>query len=335
MQNISKKKHITAPPQFQSLDDATGTIDYRFTNDYMFRAILQENTEVLTALICSLLHLKRSDVTSVVITNPIILGEHIDDKDFILDIAILLNHNVSINLEMQVANYMNWEERSLCYLCRSFDRLHAGQDYIEANPAIQIGFLDFTLFPEHPEFYATYKLLNVKNHHLYSDKLTLSVVDLTQLDLATGEDKDWGIDYWAKLFKVTTWEELKMISKKNDALREASEALYIMNADQMIREQCRAREDYYRIQNTMNYKLEKVTAEKEELASENQNLSSKVEYLSSENKTLSSENETLSSENKTLSSKYEALSSEYKALASEIEELKELLLKQGISDKNK
>ena len=126
-----------------------------------------------------------------------------------------------------------------------------------------------------------------------------------------------------------------MISKKNDALREASEALYIMNADQMIREQCRAREDYYRIQNTMNYKLEKVTAEKEELASENQNLSSKVEYLSSENKTLSSENETLSSENKTLSSKYEALSSEYKALASEIEELKELLLKQGISDKNK
>lgn len=283
------KRHVTTSPQSPFLENATGAIDYRFTNDYMFRAILQENTEVLTALICSLLHLKRSEVTSVVITNPIKLGEHIDDKDFILDIAVLLNHNVSINLEMQIANYMNWEERSLCYLCRSFDRLNAGQDYSESKPAIQIGFLDFTLFPKFPEFYATYKLLNVKNHHLYSDKLTLSVVDLTQTDIAAEDDKVWGIDYWAKLFKAKTWEELNMIAKKSDELREASEALYVMNADQMVREQCRAREDYYRIQNTMKHKLETATAERDALASENKkltsenrNLSSKVESLSYE-----------------------------------------------------
>ena len=211
---------------------------------------------------------------------------------------------------MQVANYMNWEERSLCYLCRSYDQLNAGQDYREVKPAFQIGFLNFTLFPEHPEFYATYKLLNVKNHHLYSDKFTLGVVDLTQIDLATEEDKDWGIDYWAKLFKAKTWEELRVIAKKNDELREASEALYVMNADQMIRERCRAREDYYRIQNTMNHKLEKVTAEKEELISEK---------------------EKLSSENRNLSSTVESLSSEITALTSEIEELKELLLEHGIS----
>lgn len=283
---MQKKKHVTVPIQFQSLDNATGTIDYCFTNDYMFRAILQENKEVLTALICSFLHLKHSEVTSVVITNPIKLGEHIDDKDFILDIVVLLNHNVSINLEMQVANYMNWEERSLCYLCRSFDQLNAGQDYNETKPAIQIGFLNFTLFPEHPEFYATYKLLNIKNHHLYSDKFTLSVVNLTQIDMATEEDKNWGIDYWAKLFKAKTWEELRMISKKNDALHEASEALYVMNADQMIREQCRAREDYYRIQNTMKHKMEVLTSEKEELVSENKSLTSENEALTSENEAL-------------------------------------------------
>lgn len=192
------QKNISKVP---SLDSATGVIDYRFTNDYMFRAILQENTEVLTSLICSLLHLKRSEITSVTVTNPIKLGEHVDDKDFILDIAVLLNHNVSINLEMQIANYMNWEERSLCYLCRSFDRLNTGQNYSEVKPALQIGFLDFTLFPDFPEFYATYKLLNVKNYHLYSDKFTLSVIDLTQIDMATEEDKNWGIDYWARLFK--------------------------------------------------------------------------------------------------------------------------------------
>lgn len=62
-----------------------------------------------------------------------------------------------------------------------------------------------------------------------------------------------------------------------------------MNADPVIREQCRAREGYYRIQNTMKHKLETATAERDALASENQkltsenrNLSSKVESLSYE-----------------------------------------------------
>jgi hypothetical protein len=57
-----------------------------------------------------------------------------------------------------------WPERSLSYLCRSFDQLRTGEKYANAGPAIHIGFLDFTPFPEHPEFYASYKLLNVKTH---------------------------------------------------------------------------------------------------------------------------------------------------------------------------
>ena len=93
------------------------------------------------------------------LTNPIILGISIDDKTFFLDIAITLNDDALINLEMQVLNKYNWPERSLSYLCRSFDQLNTGDYYQSTKPAIQIGLLDFTLFPEHPEFYATYKLM--------------------------------------------------------------------------------------------------------------------------------------------------------------------------------
>lgn len=45
------------PAQATSFRNATGKIDYTMTNDYMFRAVLQENEKVLTGLICSLLHL--------------------------------------------------------------------------------------------------------------------------------------------------------------------------------------------------------------------------------------------------------------------------------------
>ena len=57
-----------------SFETATGSIDYPFTNDYMFRAILQKDKQVLKALIAALLHLKKESIHDVVITNPIELG---------------------------------------------------------------------------------------------------------------------------------------------------------------------------------------------------------------------------------------------------------------------
>lgn len=84
---------------------------------------------------------------------------------------------------------------------------------------------------------------------LYSDKLRLSVVDLTRTDLATGEDKSYHIDYWASLFKSTTWEEIKMLAQKDDVISEASNTIYQLTQEEKIRLQCEAREDYYRRQN--------------------------------------------------------------------------------------
>ena len=86
------------------LANATGPIDYGFTNDYMFRAILQRNMTVLKALISSLLHIKMEDITEIRIQNPIELGKTIENRDFILDIHLIINNSHAINLEMQVAD---------------------------------------------------------------------------------------------------------------------------------------------------------------------------------------------------------------------------------------
>lgn len=251
----------------------TGPVSIRLTNDYLFRALLQQNNRVLKALICSLLHLTPASVTSAVVTNPIILGEACESKNFILDIHVLLNDYASINLEMQVINEHNWIERSLSYLCRAFDSLNHGDDYLAVRPAIQIGLLDFTLFKDEPEFYATYRLLNEKTHRLYSDKLRLSVLDLTQISLATEEDKRYGLNHWAALFKSTTWEELNMLAQTNEQFQEAAETVYKLSQEERIRQQCEAREDYYRRQNTLKRRMEQLTAEKNQLIFENESLS--------------------------------------------------------------
>lgn len=146
-------------------------------------------------------------------------------------------------VEMQIINYNNWSLRSLAYLCRKFDRLHRGEDYSEIKPVYQVGFLDFDLFEDHPEFFAQYQMRNTKDNYLYTDKFNLLVVSLNQIDMATAEDKPYGIDTWARLFKAGTWEEIKMITKDNPTLNSTAESIYMSNADENIRELCRRRED--------------------------------------------------------------------------------------------
>ena len=279
---MSKNLSITSDAVSHSFRDATGPIDYGFVNDYMFQTILQENERILRGLICSLLHLRAEDILSIEIRNPILPGDTFDAKEFILDVEITLNNATLINLEMQVVNEYNWPERSLSYLCRRFDQLGKGQDYTECKPAIHIGFLDFAPFPKYPEFYATYKLLNIQNQHLYSDKFILSVVDLTHIELATDEDKAYGIDRWAKLFKSTTWEEIKMIAENNPILTEASETLYTYNADEMARQRSQARAEYLAHERAVNNRLAKLTEENATLVSERQIIVSENQALTAE-----------------------------------------------------
>lgn len=267
-----------ADPDTEFLN-AQGLVPYGMTNDYMFRAVLQSNNKALQGLICSLLHLKHEDVLSVEITNPIILGEAIESKEFRLDINVNLNNRTRINLEMQVAGRLIWPNRSLSYLCRSFDMLNHGQDYQEIQPVIHICFLDYTLFDKYPEFYATNRLLNVKNHQVYSDKLTLSVVDLTQISLATEEDKEYHIDYWAKLFKATTWEEIKMLAAKDQYIDEASKTIFQLSADEQIRKRCLDREEYYldkmAMERTIEEQKAEIAAKEAEIADKNAEIADK------------------------------------------------------------
>lgn len=122
----------------------TGPLAYNLTNDYMFKAFLQRNESALRGLVSALLRIDISTINSISIMNPIELGSFVTDKIMILDIKLMLNDNQIINIEMQVDNLGDWEERSLTYLCRAFDHLESGYNYKDALKTVQIGILNFT-----------------------------------------------------------------------------------------------------------------------------------------------------------------------------------------------
>ena len=252
----------------EALKKATGIIPYTFLNDYMFRVILQKHKNVLRSIVCACLKLDAGDVQDIVVQNPIELGEAIDDKTFILDINVLLNNNTIINLEMQVLDLKDWPERSLSYLARSYDNVAKGDEYINVKPVYHIGFLNYTIFLEYPEFFAKYRMMNIKNHNVYTTKFNLCVVDLTKIELATQEDVDTGLVYWTQVFKAKTWEELRQMAERNQELQEATEALYVYNQDEIVKEKCRARQDYYNHERGTQKRLEEARLALEESEAE-------------------------------------------------------------------
>ena len=135
--------------------------------------------------------------------------------------------------------------------------------------------------------------MNVKNHRIYNDKFKLSVVDLSQIELATEEDKAYHIDYWARFFKAKTWEDIKMLAEKNEYLQEAAQSVYMANAEEIVRQKCRAREDAERHERTLKRDMNR----------------------------LKEENATVKKENAAVKEQYAAMKEQYAALATRIEEL--------------
>lgn len=220
-------------------------ITYPLTNDYMFRAVLQSSETALRGLLAALLKIPEDKIHSCRITNPIILGDTIDEKNCVLDIRLELNNYQKINLEMQVGYIENWTDRSLYYLCRMHTDLERGLDYASAKPSLHIGIVTKSPIPEDTAFYNEYSLRNRKTNYEYTGKFEIRVLDLSQLPNVSDEDKNTPLYYWAQLFVAKTWKELFEMADKSEAIEKAVVTLHQLSEDEKIKLQCEARERYW------------------------------------------------------------------------------------------
>ena len=222
----------------------TGPLKYKLTNDYMFKAFLQSNEKALRGLLCALLKLALEEIINIDIKNPIELGKSINDKTIVMDLKIELNNDRVINIEMQVDDLRDWPERSLLYLCRNYDRLKRGGKYTHTMKAIHIGILDFTPegFPE--ELFLEYNFANMNFNHIYSDKVSILMLQLNQLGNSEDEASMPELYHWAQLFRAETWEDIHMLAEKNESIREGIVTLHELSKDEKVQMGCEARERY-------------------------------------------------------------------------------------------
>ena len=70
------------------------------------------------------------------------------------------------------------------------------------------------------------------------------MLNLIQIENVTDEERQSTLYEWAKLFKSTTWEEIKMLADKNSSISEFTFTLHEMSENEKIYYQCLARERY-------------------------------------------------------------------------------------------
>ena len=210
---------------------------YGLTNDYMFHAVLQESEAALRYILSVLLDIPEADISECVIENPIIYGQAIDLKETILDVKLTLNNSARINIELQMDKRDYWPKRSMLYWSRTYDRLKKGEEYALLLPAVHIEILNFSLFPDEPEFYSEYRVKNVRTGRDYSDALRILVLDLTSRHLADNSEKEQRLLKLANIFKAESYDELEELCLDEEASREIAMAVRKLSEDERIRMQ--------------------------------------------------------------------------------------------------
>jgi len=199
----------------------------------------EENEEQLKQFLKATTHLTDDDLVTVKIKNPILTKEHVLEKDFIVDIHLTSATGELIIIEMQMQKHDGFTRRMIAYNARQYaSQLNRGEDYTKLKESISLIITDFAIFDDTDEYYE-HILFRRKNTKIFTKAQQFYILDLTKLPKELTSAKL----LWARLFKVETEEELRVLMKESEEMREAGKKLLELSADEDARAIAQARKD--------------------------------------------------------------------------------------------
>ena len=118
------------------MNKATNELKFSLKNDYIFKKVFakEENNSKLKDFLEAILNIK---IKKVVVKNPEIPKNMLDEKLAILDIRAEINEDTILDVEMQVANQYNISERSTIYTAKMISSdIKIGEEYKDMKKAI-------------------------------------------------------------------------------------------------------------------------------------------------------------------------------------------------------
>ena len=128
-------------------DNTTNAIQrLPLTSDYVFKRIFgqEENKSALIDFLEGILEIK---IQNVQINNPEIPKDFYDSKYGVLDLKVTLDNRLIVNVEMQMQNQYNIEQRSTFYMTSTYAKqLGEREGYENCKKVIVINILNFNYY---------------------------------------------------------------------------------------------------------------------------------------------------------------------------------------------
>ncbi len=209
--------------------------------DFAFKEIMM-NEKARIGFLSAMLKLNPEEIKKTQLLNTNLRKQSEKEKLGILDVRILMNNNIEIDIEIQLAAMNIWADRALFYLGKMYtEQINAGEDYTVFKKCVSISILDFKLFESEPEFYSCFHIREDSRNFLYTDKMEFHVLELPKLPKELKEDSS-DIELWGKFINAERKEEFVMLAEKNTYIDSAYQHLQLISQDKEKRMEYEARE---------------------------------------------------------------------------------------------
>jgi predicted transposase/invertase (TIGR01784 family) len=217
-------------------------LQYKPTNDVLFKMIFVKYPELLRRSVANMLKIAYENIGKFEIRNTEIPPEELGKKFCRLDINMAVDGRL-VNLEVQVEDEKDYPERSLYHWAREFSSsLPAGKEgeYSNLPETIIISILSFSLF-KCEEYYSEFRPLEVTRGERLTDKQCLIFYELPKrpAEFDEGDELSW----WLTFFGAQTEEDMaKILEKGGPVMAQAVEAYRHVSATEEFRQLERLRE---------------------------------------------------------------------------------------------
>ena len=218
------------------------------TVDFCFKELM-ENPKVRKGFTAAVLNIRPEEILETRLLPTILRKQNEEDKYGILDVRVLLIGGTQLDLEMQVAYFAFWIERTLFYICKMFsEQVSQGDPYEKLQKCIHVSILDFNVFPDAPECYSVFHLNEDSTGRRYSEKLEIQVLELRKIPKNLQQESD--VLRWMRFFSGKCRKEFEDMAKEDEYLDEAFRTLVHVSADEEKRLEYEARQKAIRDYNT-------------------------------------------------------------------------------------
>ena len=210
------------------------------TSDYVFKRIFgqEENKEALKDFLESILKI---NIEKIEINNPELPKDFYDSKYGVLDLKVTLDNQIIVNVEMQVQNQHNIEQRSTYYMSRVYSQqIGENEPYINCKKVIVIDILNFNYYKRNSYHSIARMKFEKNNQEEYvdmgyenEDEYATDYIEMHIIELQKFKKKnpkiDTKLEQWLWLFVGGEEEKMRRIGKKNKEIEKIDKKLASMS----------------------------------------------------------------------------------------------------------